>query len=276
MSAVGVMTVFVLGMRHGADPDHLAAIDNVTRNGHEAKPRMSRFTGLLFAAGHSVMVLALAITFSLLSATIAERARWLENLGGWVAVTLLLSIALINIRALVRNQLQPVGIKTRLLPRVLRDARNPLVAVPIGILFGLGFETSSQIAAYGAAFSQGGGAIAGLVVGLAFCAGLVVTDALDGFLVHYIVAHRSSALPAIARLWLWCVTIFAVAVAAYEIVGLSGVQFGAKADLIFGIGMVIALVMMFAAICLTVRVHARACKVVICEPLANDAAPATD
>lgn len=131
--------------------------------------------------------------------------------------------------------------------------------VPIGILFGLGFETSSQIAAYGAAFSGGGGAIAGIVVGLTFCAGLIVTDALDGFIVHYIIDHRSSALPRVARLWLWCVTIFAIAVAGYELAGLLGVRFDQRADLLFGLCMVCVLVATFTIVCVMIRVHRRIC-----------------
>jgi high-affinity nickel-transport protein len=261
MSGVGTMTVFILGMRHGADPDHLAAIDNVTRNAHAERPRSSRFTGLFFAAGHSAMVLTLAMIFSMFSSRLAAKAHWLEIAGGSFAVVILLAIAAFNIRALLRNDARIEGVKTRFLPRVLREARNPLAAVPIGMLFGLGFETSSQIAAYGAAFAQGGGALAGVVVGLAFCTGLIVTDALDGFLVHHIVAHRSTALPRIARLWLWCVTLFAVAVAGYELAALLGANLTAQTDLFFGLGMVTVLVLIFAAVYVTIRMHERGCDV---------------
>ncbi len=262
VSFLGTMTVFVLGMRHGADPDHLAAIDNVTRNSHGARPRTSRFTGVFFAVGHSVMVLLLAVIFSVISGELAQRAHWLEKAGGWLGVIILVAMAVLNIHALLRNDVRLTGVKTRLLPPLLREARNPLVAVPIGLLFGLGFETSSQIAAYGAAFSQGGGAIAGVIVGLAFCAGLVVTDALDGFLVHHIVAHRSSSLPRVARLWLWSVTFFALAVAAYDFVGLVGVETSANVDLFVGLGLVGILVLTFAAVCLLIARHRRNCKTV--------------
>ena len=53
MIGLGAFTVFVLGMRHGADPDHLAAIDNVTRNAYVKTPLLSRFVGTFFAGGHS-------------------------------------------------------------------------------------------------------------------------------------------------------------------------------------------------------------------------------
>ena len=53
MIGSSAFTVFVLGMRHGADPDHLAAIDNVTRNAYVKTPLLSRFVGTFFAGGHS-------------------------------------------------------------------------------------------------------------------------------------------------------------------------------------------------------------------------------
>src|ERR1700752_992766 len=101
MSGLGSLTVFVLGMRHGADPDHLAAIDNVTRNAHGRAPITSRYTGVFFAAGHSAMVLALAVLFSILSARLAARAAWLETAGLWLSVIVLLAIAALNLRALL-------------------------------------------------------------------------------------------------------------------------------------------------------------------------------
>jgi nickel/cobalt transporter (NiCoT) family protein len=248
LSGLGTLTVFVLGMRHGADPDHLAAIDNVTRNAHGRSPALSRFTGIFFAAGHSAMVLALAVAFSMLSARALSTAAWLEPAGMWLSVLVLLAIAAINVRSLVRNESTPSGVKTMLLPGFLRTAQSPLAAIPIGLLFGLGFETSSQIAAYGATFSLGGGAIAGALVGAAFCGGLLLTDALDGLLVHHVVAHRSGSEPRVARLWLWLVTLFAVAVACYELAALSGVRFSEHADLVFGLALIAALLAVFAGI----------------------------
>jgi nickel/cobalt transporter (NiCoT) family protein len=253
VSALGAVTVFVLGMRHGADPDHLAAIDNVTRNAHGRAPLLSRFTGIFFAAGHSAMVLGLAVAFSALSARVAARAAWLETAGLWLSVGVLLAIAAINVWALLRDDAAPSGVKTRLLPRILRNAQNPLAAIPIGLLFGLGFETSSQIAAYGAAFSLGGGALVGLFIGVAFCAGLVVTDALDGLMVHHVVTHRSNAAPKVARLWLWMVTAFAIAVACYEIATLWGVRFSEQTDLLFGLSLVAALLVTFASVYVAIR-----------------------
>ncbi|MBV8171018.1 MAG: hypothetical protein JO219_03710, partial [Candidatus Eremiobacteraeota bacterium] len=74
---LGVMffTVFVLGLRHGADPDHLAAIDNLTRNSLGARERLSRFVGTLFAGGHSMMVLSIAALAGLLGSRLAQHGQ---------------------------------------------------------------------------------------------------------------------------------------------------------------------------------------------------------
>jgi high-affinity nickel-transport protein len=81
----GFLTVFVLGLRHGADPDHLAIIDNLTRNAYERHPHWSRYVGTLFAGGHSVMVLAIAALVGLLGEHLSTQARLIETAGSWVS-----------------------------------------------------------------------------------------------------------------------------------------------------------------------------------------------
>ena len=245
MSLAGTLAVFALGMRHGADPDHFAAIDNVTRNAYAARQRHGRLSGLFFAAGHSAMVLFLAVVLSMLSATVAARAHWLETAGNWVSVAILLAMASLNVANLLGRNRATAGIRMRLLPALLRNSGNPLVACPIGMLFGLGFETSSQIAAYGIAFSQAGGALAGLAVGVAFCGGLILSDALDGVIVHHLVAHRSSKSPGAVRIWLSCVTIVALAVAAYELGSIFALPANEATDLAFGLAIVLVLLLVF-------------------------------
>lgn len=247
MSVVGTLTVFALGMRHGADPDHFAAIDNVTRNAYAARHRHSKFCGLFFATGHSAMVLLLAVVLSMLSAQLLAGSHWLEAAGNWFSIAILLAMAALNVTALFRRQPGFVGIKSRLIPVFIRNAPNPLIAVPIGMLFGFGFETSSQMAAYGIAFSQDGGALAGLLVGLAFCGGLIASDALDGLIVHHLVSRRSNTSPPVGRLWLWCVTIVAVSVAAYELGAIFRVPVNETTDLAFGLSIVLALLGVFYA-----------------------------
>jgi nickel/cobalt transporter (NiCoT) family protein len=215
-------TVFALGLRHGADPDHLAAIDNVTRNAYTRTPGLSRFTGTLFAGGHSVMVLAISVLVGWLGARFAAHGAAIETAGTWVSIVVLLAIATANVRALRSGSERVAGLKTRLLPRALREGGSALLALPIGLLFGFGFETSSQLATYAVVFASDAGVLAAAAVGAMFCAGMVCTDTLDSLLVHRLVAYRSSALPSVMRVWIGSVTVLAVVVALYELAQVLG------------------------------------------------------
>lgn len=222
MIGAAAFTVFALGLRHGADPDHLAAIDNLTRNSMK-RGRLSRFTGAFFAGGHAVMVLAIAALVGVIGANFKSEAVHVETIGTWVSIVVLLLVAGLNLRQLSLGVTDRVaGAKTRLLPRALREGSSPWLAIPVGLLFGFGFETSSQVAAYAVAFGANAGVAGALIVGAMFCAGMVCTDTLDSLFVHRLVSYRSGRLPHVMRTWIWAVTIFAVAIAAYEFAQVSG------------------------------------------------------
>ncbi|HEY0797718.1 MAG TPA: hypothetical protein VGD50_01140 [Candidatus Baltobacteraceae bacterium] len=246
-------TVYALGLRHGADPDHLAAIDNLTRNSLERAPRLSRFIGTLFAGGHTIMVLAIAALVGYLGTRFATHGTLIETIGTWISIVVLLMIAGINLRQLAAGQNDRIfGLKTRMLPAVLRNGTSPWLAVPIGLLFGFGFETSSQVATYAVAFGADAGVLGALVVGSMFCAGMVCTDTLDSLFIHRIVSYRSGDLPRIMRVWLWSVTSFAVAVAAYELAQVLGWK-PPVSDLTVSITLVTGLLAVFVWIFLATR-----------------------
>lgn len=216
-------TVYALGLRHGADPDHLAAIDNITRNSIARAPLLSRFVGTLFASGHAVMVLAIAALVGYLGAHFSAHSTAIETVGTWISIVVLLAIAAVNLRQLALGQNDRVfGVKARLLPAALRSGTSPWLAIPAGLLFGFGFETSSQVATYAVAFGADAGVLGALLVGSMFCGGMVCTDTLDSLFVHRIVSYRSGNLPRVMRAWIWSVTVFAVAVAAYELAQVLG------------------------------------------------------
>ena len=224
MIGFGAFTVFVLGLRHGADPDHIAAIDNMTRNSFERRPWLSRFVGTIFAGGHSVMVLSIAALVGLLGTHVGAYGNAIETIGTWISIAVLVAIALLNVRQLREGGERIAGVKTRLLPRVLREATSPWVALPVGLLFGFGFETSSQVLAYSVAFGVRAGVAGALVVGAMFCLGMICTDTLDSVLVHRLVSDRASLRVTTMRVWLWSVTGVALAVAGYELAQVLGWQ----------------------------------------------------
>jgi high-affinity nickel-transport protein len=217
MMFASAFTVFALGLRHGADPDHLAAIDNVTRNSYRRMPLLSRFAGTLFALGHSVMVFAIAALVGALGVRFAAHSAAIESAGTWVSIVVLFALAALNVRQLWAGSARVQGLRSRLLPRVLRDGTSALLALPIGLLFGFGFETSSQVATYTLAFSLRAGVAGAVLVGAAFCVGMMCTDTLDSLLVHRLVSSRQAQLPRAVRTWLWSVTILAIVVALYEL-----------------------------------------------------------
>lgn len=246
MIGLSAFAVFALGLRHGADPDHLAAIDNVTRNAYVKTPLLSRFVGTMFAGGHAVMVLALSALVGLLGARFSAHGQTIEAIGTWVSIVILIAIAAMNVRQLRGGESSRLlGAKTRLLPRALRDGSNALLAIPIGLLFGFGFETSSQVATYAVAFGADAGIWGAVLVGALFCLGMIVTDTLDSVVVHRLISFRSDRLPKIMRVWIVSVTILALAVAVYEVLQVCGWQ-PPFSDLQASSVLVIALAAVFA------------------------------
>ncbi len=211
-----IFTAFVLGLRHGADPDHIAAIDNLTRNSFSHRPWLSRFCGTLFAGGHSLMVLSIAAIVGILGSHLGKYSATIETIGTWISIAVLVLIAGLNLYQLRGNPDRISGVKTKLLPKVLREATSPWVAVPVGLLFGFGFETSSQIVTYSLALGINSGLVGALIVGAVFCFGMVCTDTLDSVIVHRMVSDRASLRPGTIRVWIGSVTAVALFVAAYE------------------------------------------------------------
>ncbi len=140
-----------LGVRHGTDPDHLAAIDGLTR----IRPRATN--GIFFALGHGLIVLLLAVGIGHLI------AGHLAFLGPWT----LILIGAVNLYRILRREQAP------------RPARGVLVAQPflLGMVLAAGFETASQLSALILA-----GQSNAWLIGLCFSAGMVLVDGIDGYL----------------------------------------------------------------------------------------------
>lgn len=216
MIATSAFAVFALGLRHGADPDHLAAIDNLTRNSVRRHPTLSRFAGTLFACGHAVMVLSIATLVGYLGMRVTGHRAALEALGTWVSVAVLLALGVANLLALRAPVPRVAGIRSRLLPAILAQNCTAWAAMPVGFLFGIGFETSSQIAAYTIVFGSQAGVIGSMLVGAAFCLGMICTDTFDSLLVHRLVNARTTALPRIMRLWIFTIALLSIGVALFQ------------------------------------------------------------
>lgn len=215
-------TAYLFGLRHAFDADHIAAIDNTTRklmtHGDDAARRGLRgatskpnSVGFWFAMGHSTIVLVLALLVIVGAHAVRtlvdddSPTRHALGFAGTLASGLFLYlIAVMNIVALVsiwrvftrlgrgsysEEELEAAlngrGFLARLLRPFMDRIKRPAHIYPVGLLFGLGFDTATEVALLALA---GTGAAAGLpwyavlVLPLLFAAGMSLMDSLDGLL----------------------------------------------------------------------------------------------
>src|SRR5205085_5070053 len=155
-----VALVFVLGLKHGLDPDHLVAIDGFTRT------TRSRWCGLFFSLGHGLAVTFTAVTVALIAAA-WQAPRWLEDSGAWISIAVLGALGVANLIAALRTPAgRPVallGVRGHWLPVRLTQASHPALIAAVGAAFAISFDTLSNAllfsAARGALFAAALGAV---------------------------------------------------------------------------------------------------------------------
>ena len=218
---VGVgMLAYTFGLRHAFDADHIAAIDNTTRKlisddverGVNGQPRERRplSVGFWFSLGHSTIVFALAFLLSVgvkaLVGPVSQESSTLHQVTGVIGPSVsgvfLWVLGILNLAALIgitkvaremrsgrydeaqlEEQLNKRGFFNRFLGGLTRSVRKAWHIYPIGVLFGLGFDTATEVgllvlAGGAAAFSLPFYAI--LVLPILFAAGMCLADTVDG------------------------------------------------------------------------------------------------
>ena len=210
---IGV-TAYTLGLRHAFDADHIAAIDNTTRKlMSEGKRPLS--VGFWFSLGHSSIVFALAFLISVgvraVDGPVKNDNSNLHQLTNWIGTlvsgTFLYAIAAINVVILLgilkvfremrtghyneqelEEQLNKRGLMNRFLGKLTKTVTKPTQMYPIGVLFGLGFDTATEVALLVLA---GGAAGAGLpwyailCLPILFAAGMSLMDSIDGSFMNF-------------------------------------------------------------------------------------------
>ena len=221
ISFSGLVLMFVLGLRHGLDPDHIACIDGLTWQALNHDHHHAQWIGTLFAIGHGLLVTAIAVGVSQLTQRM-EVPDGVVTVFQWIPTVLLLLVGTLNLRLLLNawQSYQPTGWKLRLIPARLRHNGSPLAVIAIGVLFATVFDTATQASAWGyVASNKGGGLLAALAAGLVFTAGMVITDTLDGRLICHV--NRSSqaatAGPRYRRILGWLIVAISFGVAFYNI-----------------------------------------------------------
>jgi high-affinity nickel-transport protein len=183
--------IFLLGMRHGFDADHLASIDGLTRLSARRQRVFSRYCGVLFSMGHGVVVLAIAVVVGMLSERWAPPA-WLDSFGAWTSIAFLLLLGIANLHAVLQaspgSPVPLVGIKSRVFGRILQ-VHSALGVGAVGALFALSFDTVSQAALFAVTATQYGGISHSIALGLLFVLGMLVTDGLNGWWISRLMAR---------------------------------------------------------------------------------------
>ena len=177
-----VLVVFMLGMKHGMDPDHLATIDGMTRFNAQRKPLLSRWSGFLFSLGHGLVVTLVAAVVSL-SASSWSAPEWLEDVGAWISILFLFALGVANLREVLRaapdQPVRAVGLKGRFLRR-FTETNHPAVIAAVGAAFALSFDTISQTALFALTASNLAGCLFSIGLGILFMVGMMLTDGVNG------------------------------------------------------------------------------------------------
>jgi high-affinity nickel-transport protein len=208
------VAAYTLGLRHAFDADHIAAIDNTTRKlMAEGKRPMS--VGFFFSLGHSTIVFLLAFLLSLgakaLDRPVAEGGSRLHDVTSWVGTgvsgTFLYIIAALNVVILwgivkvfrqmrhghyderqLEAQLDSRGLMNRFFGRFTKTISKPWQMYPVGVLFGVGFDTASEVALLLLAAGVAGAGLpfyAILCLPVLFAAGMSLLDTIDGSFMNF-------------------------------------------------------------------------------------------
>ncbi len=207
------LTAYTLGMRHAFDADHIAAIDNITRK-QLAEGERPVSVGFWFSLGHSTVVFSLVALLAVGVRSIADQLTEESSLTLQIAGTVgtiisgafLVLVGVLNLIVLrgivgmlrrlrdgslhgseLEARLGQSGMASRLIRRATRAVTKPWHAYPLGLLFGLGFDTATEVGllvvAAGAAVSLPWYAV--LILPVVFAAAMSLLDTVDGLLMCY-------------------------------------------------------------------------------------------
>jgi len=251
------LLAWVFGLRHAVDADHIAAIDNAVRKLMQ-DGRRPIGVGFFFSLGHSTVVVLVSVAVAAAASSLQGRWDALQAVGSVIGTTVsavfLLLIALANLavlpgiwrsfRAVARGGaldqqaletlLNGRGFLARLLRPVLRAVSRSWHMYPVGFLFGLGFDTATEIGVLGIAATQAAQGVSAwhiLVFPALFTAGMSLIDTLDGVLMLGV--YSWAFVRPIRKLWydLTITTasvIVALVIGAVEALGLIGGELGLR------------------------------------------------
>jgi len=249
------LLAYSFGLRHAVDADHIAAIDNVTRKLMQEGKRPIA-VGLFFSLGHSTIVVLASAAIAATATAFKDRFDSLQSIGGvigtLVSALFLLAIAAMNLAILgtvyrtfrrvkagapyvdedLNLLLAGRGVLARLFRPMFRLISRSWQMYPLGFLFGLGFDTATEVGLLGisaAQAAQGMSIWSILVFPALFAAGMSLVDTTDSILM--LGAYGWAFVKPIRKLYYnltitFVSVVVAVAVGGIEVLGLAADQFG--------------------------------------------------
>ena len=253
------MLAYSFGLRHAFDADHIAAIDNVTRKLMQGGQRPVG-VGLYFSLGHSTIVVGLSVAIALTATALQTRFELFKTVGGVVGTVVsalfLLLIALANLLVLISIcrtfrtvkrggrfveedldlALANRGVLGRVFRRCFRVIGRSWHMYPLGVLFGLGFDTATEIGLLGISANQASQGLpvwSIMVFPALFTAGMTLLDTTDSVLM--LGAYGWAYVKPIRKIYYnLSITAVSVIVAAFvgglEALSLIGDQFGLSSE----------------------------------------------
>lgn len=215
-----ILLVFVLGLRHGLDADHLACIDGLTRYNWRMNSKISRWVGTLFSFGHGLVVASVAITLGVFFKGFTF-PDYFDTLVTWISVSSLFMIGTLNIINLLRtksstnNNFQLSGIKGKFLPRIVKETTNPFLVILIGGLFAMAADTVSQTSMWAIAAGNSGSYMP-YILGIIFMIGMMLTDTIDSLVAFRMINQSGKLGQSASRLMGWIIVALAYGVSFYE------------------------------------------------------------
>lgn len=183
----------MLGLRHGLDADHLAAIDGLTRCNASASRRFAPYCGALFTVGHAGVILLVAVVLALVAGR-WDPPEWLAITGTMISATTLVLLGAMNLHAAfastaAESATVPRGLRSRLFASVLRAPRSWQVAL-VGALFAVSFDAIAIATLFAASAAE----VAGVVgIALSFAAGMLLVGSANGFWVVRLLRHSGES-----------------------------------------------------------------------------------
>jgi high-affinity nickel-transport protein len=236
------LLAYTFGLRHAVDADHIAAIDNVTRKLMQQGQRPVG-VGFFFSLGHSAIVVLMSVAVAFAAAALTSRFDSMKAVGGIISTSVsalfLFAIAIFNIIVLmsIYRTFQAVrrgkpfveedfdillnkrGFLSRIFRPLFKLVTKSWHMFAIGFLFGLGFDTATEVALFGISSAQAANGMSFatiMVFPLLFTAGMTLIDTTDGVLM--LGAYGWAFMKPVRKLY-YNMTITAVSVVVALVVG---------------------------------------------------------